>query len=365
MFRFAFISIFLIFAAAAYPHTNGEVQNLLVSQAENPIEIVIVGDGYTMGDLIDGGLFETDAGNMTDKFFSVSPFREYRVYFNVHVVYVASKQSGADVSPDKDTRNTAFDSTFNSYDIDRLLTVQDAPKVRRSAAKACENPQIIIVLVNSTNYGGSGGEFTVVSKNKQAFLMMLHELGHSFSDLGDEYVDAEAAKVYSSFGVDAKPNLETTSDRDEVKWKRYFDIPGYEAVGVYEGGNYVSKGVWRPQKTCIMRDIYYTYTYCHICREAIARTICEHIGKDFSFEGFLKRNPVNIEKDWNTDASVLKNCYGETVIPETLDDFSNVESAESDPDYSDADVIDDTEIPDETGTQEGAADPFEYYRIEQ
>src|SRR5262249_12613300 len=137
--------------------------------------------------------------DLAERFFSISPYAEYKNFFNVRVLFVPSAQSGADhpacpsdpstVDPKKgQTADTAFDATYCGNGVVRGVTVNTA-KVLAQAAVAPETDRIA-VIVNDDEYGGSGGPVWVTSTHRQAFEIAQHENGHSFAGLTDEYTSA-------------------------------------------------------------------------------------------------------------------------------------------------------------------------------
>ena len=172
----------------------------------NRVDLVILGDGYTDAQ---GDKFLGDAAGVFEDFFSISPLSEYQNFYNLYMLGTASAQSGSDHPPyeancnyydptccgDPEMQqdplqgqmvNTAFDSRFCAYYIHRLL-VADESKVF-AAAGAIPDWDQIILLVNDSTYGGSGGsDLAVVSMHSLAVQVAQHEYGHSFVNLADEY----------------------------------------------------------------------------------------------------------------------------------------------------------------------------------
>ncbi|MBE9488527.1 MAG: hypothetical protein IMY73_05015 [Bacteroidetes bacterium] len=269
---------------------DGDVEIIKESSKAIPFNIVVLGDGFTKEDNVKGGSFEKEADKILEFLFSASPFENYKEYYNVYYVYAHSKESGADMSPGKNTKNTAFNSTFGYGGIDRLLVVQNTAKLNLYVKKATQKPNLKIVVVNSNKYGGSGGGMAVASTNSMSNLIALHEIGHVFT-LGDEYADEQYRKTYNITLEMAKkvPNVDITNDLKEIKWKHFIGLEGYEAEGAYEGGYYFEKGVWRPQSGGMMRN-YKPASFNAISRETIAKIIIKNAGEEYNFEEFLKKD---------------------------------------------------------------------------
>jgi hypothetical protein len=175
-------------------------------------------------------------------------------------------------------------SSFYTFDIDRYLTTQDIKAVNDYAATVPHD--YIIILINSTKYGG-GGVYNyyvgTTTGHKLSPKVFIHEFGHGFAGLADEYYSSSVA--YNEFyplNVEPwEPNL-TTMVNFESKWKKMIgkDTPQptpaeekYENVtGLFEGGGYAAKGIFRPEMDCRMKSNG-SKGYCSVCRAAIKETI--------------------------------------------------------------------------------------------
>ncbi len=224
----------------------------------NRVDLVIVGDGYT---LAERAKFENDANNFLSKFFLHDPYFTYKNYFNVHAVFVASNQSGADHPPA--LVDTAFDATYNCQQIERLICVNPA-KVANALAAAGVQPNmrdISVVLVNDTEYGGSGGAVAVTSLHDQAPEIVLHEVGHTFGLLADEYSDSPPACDTSS--EPSQPDVTLANTRDTIKWRVWIasttPVPTNSTAlgipGAYLGAQYCVSGKYRPTYDSKMRSL--------------------------------------------------------------------------------------------------------------
>lgn len=266
----------------------------------NRVDILVVGDGYTAGE---ESQFDADALTVIEGMFSITPYAEYRNYVNVQALFVASNESGADQPPyDADCTqyareqtccgdtgassaipasvDTAFDATFCSYNLQRLLTVSSG-KVLTAAAAAPDWDQVL-VIVNTARYGGSGGSFSVISLHDSAVEIAQHEYGHTFSRLADEY-----ASPYPGYGpcsdvISALPacelNVTDQTTREVVKWQKWIDatqpVPSSSAppvatnAGLWEGARYLASGMYRQGYSCIMRAL--GRPFCDVAAEAYA-----------------------------------------------------------------------------------------------
>ena len=227
--------------------------------AENRLNFVIVGDGYTAGDLVK---YSTDVDLLVQRMFEQSPYAEYARYFNVLRVDVTSNQSGASHPETGVTRDTAFGAAYNCGGIQRTICVNTA-SVNAVVARSVppEARDLILVLVNDSQYGGSGGSVIVGSTAAQVVELVLHEMGHTLGLLGDEYSDSPPACINTT--EPAQVNIARDIGRQSIKWASWIDpstslpTPGTAAAvpGAYEGANYCVSGLYRPTYNSKMRSL--------------------------------------------------------------------------------------------------------------
>jgi len=247
------------------------------------VDIVIIPDGYTKDEM---DKFIKDAKLFTDYLFQATPYKENKNKFNVYAIKAPSAESGTDIPGDGIWKNTLLGTTFYTFDSERYLMTGENKAVRDVASNAPYDQ--IYIMVNTTKYGGGAiynHYATCVSGNMYKEYVFSHELGHAFAGLGDEYYDSSTS--YNEFyPLDVEPpdpNLTTLVNFDK-KWKNMIDkdtpVPtpaegkykdkGF--VGVFEGGGYVSKGVYRPSYDCSMKSISVN-NFCPVCRKAIQEMI--------------------------------------------------------------------------------------------
>jgi len=210
------------------------------------IDVVIVAEGYTAAER---GKFLSDANAFTTYMLSGSnktlndPFATYSALVNASAVFVASSQSGYDT--DTTTVNTAFDA--KAYGSDGRLVYGNTSKVYDALSSLNSNQlDIVIVLINSSKYGGAGGSVAwATAGNPSSYEVALHEIGHSFASLEDEYADPALTGTFPLSGLDSV-HVAATNDPAKVPWKEWLGFKdGLGTVGIYEGGYYRSTGVWR------------------------------------------------------------------------------------------------------------------------
>jgi hypothetical protein len=225
----------------------------------NRVDLVILGDGYTAGQL---AKYAADVEAAVQGFFADEAFREYQLYFNVHRIDVTSAESGAD-HPERLPpvfRNTALDATYNCASIQRLICV-NTTKVNSvvSASVPVGSRDMILVLVNDPEYGGSGGAIAVSSIHALAIEIVLHEVGHSVGLLADEYWDA--GPPFCVPGEPPEVNVTQQTNRTLIKWKNWIEpttpipTPGMTpgVPGLYVGGQYCATQKFRPTHASKMR----------------------------------------------------------------------------------------------------------------
>ena len=259
-----------------------KVEKLMYSgDPADHVDVAFLAEGYTEDQM---PKFIEDARSMMDYFMSVEPYNSYRDKFNFYAVMSPSDESGVTVPGKEVYVNTNIHSSFYTFDMDRYLTSFDTKSIYDIAANVPFDA--IFVLVNSTRYGGGGFynhycEGTV--DNQYSRIVAVHEFGHSFAGLADEYYNAEV--TYSDFynlKVEPwEPNITTNVDFSS-KWKPMLAdsvpvptprITKYNGVtGMFEGGGYSGKGIFSPQMDCRMKSNE-AKGFCLVCQKAIADMI--------------------------------------------------------------------------------------------
>lgn len=260
------------------------------------IDLAIVAEGYTRAQM---GKFYADCQRVVDALFAHEPFTSMKNRFNVVAVAAESLTSGPSVPHLGRWSATPVGTHYDTFYSDRYLMTQD---VHRLYDVLSGVPfEHIIVLVNSDTYGGGGiyNQLTVTTSDHYTFSQVLvHEFGHAYAGLGDEYFyDDGYESMYPADTEPWEPNLTTLVDF-QSKWADMVPkgtpvptpadpkVPNYrnimnekeqrlldaatQRVGVFEGGGYQSKGVYRPAQECRMKVNEVT-GFCPVCTRAIQR----------------------------------------------------------------------------------------------
>ena len=248
--------------------------------ANRTVDIVIVPDGYTAAQM---SQFKKDCEKFKNEFFKYVPYTSHKNDFNIHAVLAPSQESGVDEPCKGIWKNTIVSCSYWSLGSERYLMTTDNKTLRDVAANAPYDQ--IYILVNSTKYGG-GGIFnwycTGVNSNKMAGKIIVHEFGHGFAGLGDEYVGGSEYNDFYNLKLEpADPNVTTLVDFDS-KWKDMVEqgtpVPTpatseyNDKVGVYEGAGYLRKGLYRPMQDCLMNH-FGCDAFCPVCQRAIVKMI--------------------------------------------------------------------------------------------
>ena len=293
---------------------------------EKKVDILILGDGYTKEDM---EKFRKDAKHFTEQLFSYQPFKKHKNDFNVRAIEVISDDSGIDKPDQNIWKQTALGTMYNTFGSARYVLTEENKTLRDIAASAPYD--FITILVNDNRYGG-GGIFnlytTCFTKPAQAGqewemeYVYVHEFGHCFGGLGDEYYSSQVSYVdFYPKGVEPwEPNITRTKTKENLKWREYtlsntpiptpwkkskYDsiealrgkldrlAPDYYAkregllkssndllkepqwigvVGAFEGSGYTAKDMYRPAIDCKMFALN-PVDFDPVCAAAIERMI--------------------------------------------------------------------------------------------
>lgn len=240
------------------------------------IDVAIIGDGYSKKDIKQ---FYTDASNAVASLMGHKPLSDMQDRFNFIAVAAVSDDSGVSVPHENKWMNTCFSSHYDTFYTERYLTTSSQRALYFDLAGIPF--EHIIILANTSRYGGGGifNSLTIVSgSNRLSGIVTVHEFGHAFAGLADEYFyDDEYSDNYPQDVEPWEPNITTKTDFS-AKWKAMMDS-GVPGVGLYEGGGYRSKGIFRPAEDCRMKTNEFP-DFCPVCRDAIIRTVDYYTGTE-------------------------------------------------------------------------------------
>ena len=293
--------------------------------SENKVDLLILGDGYTAAEM---GKFEQTAKRLADYLFTVSPFKERANDFNVWGMAVATQESGISRPSTKTHHASSLGTRYDIFGSERYVLTTDNRALRDIAQYAPY--EFIEILVNNDTYGGGGiyGQFsTAAANNDWANYLFVHEFGHHFAGLADEYYTSPVAYATGGARMEPwEPNVTALLDPSKLKWKKHVHAgtplptpwpkkeyeshsrdyqamraklrkenrpesdmsklfnddlawtnllfsksPNTRVVGAFEGANYEATGYYRPQMQCLMFDR--SEAFCSVCAEAVSETI--------------------------------------------------------------------------------------------
>jgi hypothetical protein len=265
-------------------------------------DLVIMGDGYRREEMAE---YEAHVQRFVDFMFETPPFDELLPAVNVHRVDVVSTDSGADdpktCGGSGSTARTYFDATFCGDSNIRWLLVVNNAIVKATAEAQVPKWNALLVVVNSTVDGGSGGEVGTFSLAPGAENVALHELGHTAFNLADEYEylqgcgkDTDQDNYPGSEPAEA--NVTANDDPAKLKWRHLVaastPVPTTRnpdctqcdpqvspvptsTVGLFEGAHHYHCGLFRPEFNCKMRAL--DDPFCAVCRERIQTVLNPHL----------------------------------------------------------------------------------------
>ena len=234
---------------------------------EDKIDVVIVAEGYTAEE---SEMFYNDARIAMDAILAHEPFGQYKDRFNFVAVALESNDSGVSVPGEGEWKDTALKAHFNTFYMDRYLTTL---RLKNMHDRLCGIPyEHIVILANTDTYGGGGiyNSYTLTTAHHPAFKpVVVHEFGHSFAGLADEYYyDDQYVEYYYPDCEPWEQNITTLFDF-ESKWKDMLDAGEAQ---ILEGAGYQSKGVYRGSEDCRMHTNK-AEAFCPVCQRAIGRII--------------------------------------------------------------------------------------------
>lgn len=279
------------------------------------VDVLLVGDGYVESDLAEDGLFWGDVERFGTTLLEQLPFRSFRERFRIRATMLASKDPGCDPSPVLDEADTALETYFDSP-TGRVLKFRRADYLAELARSAGE-VDIVFVMVNTDRYGGSGSVLpdllvrgrpcsapVFATRTPEGIHIALHELGHSFAGLTDEYADPPMQRRYrlpwrrdiahpnatrkGQFDASSRESL-----RGTLKWAHFLDLPGAENHSwLHEGAYYRDRDCYRAWATCKMRSS--RDPYCPVCCEQMARSLAEACDEAWDAARYHREHPLSL-----------------------------------------------------------------------
>ncbi len=272
-----------------YIHKGGD--------SKNAIDIAVLAEGYRPEEM---DSFINHANKIVNEILRYEPYASNKDKFNFVAVMTPSRESGVSVPLKNQWKDTAFGSHYSTFYSSRYLTT---PRVKKVHSMLEGIPyEHILILVNTKEYGGGGiyNSYQIAAADNYLTLpVAVHEFGHSFGGLADEYFyDGDEDGTYPLDIEPWEPNITTMVDfqskwADMVKPGTPIPTPWVDkggtreermreaekqkinpnqVIGVYEGGGYKAKGVYRPVETCRMRDNYHP-TFCPVCERSLRALI--------------------------------------------------------------------------------------------
>lgn len=300
-----------------YEYGDGAVINHQTHSKGNGIPIVFLGDCYDAKDIANGD-YLTDTQAAIGHFFDIEPYKTYRDYFDVSIIFGKSEDSGVG------TINTIRDAKFGTQYSLTGGTLENNGTIAFQYAKLVDanmdlTKALVVMILNSTDYGGvtymwnDGSAIAICPKSTDPYPfdfrgLVQHEAGgHGFGKLADEYIYTNAFIQACSCpykhldGLLAGKangwykNLSETSDRDVVPWAHLMYHPSYSnTVDIYEGGYFHTRGVFRSEaNSCMNNNIPY---YSAISRQAIVERIKAYAGESFDLEDFYAKDAAAVTK---------------------------------------------------------------------
>ncbi len=291
-----------------YNHSfsDGAYETIQSSSVGDGIDLVFAGDGYTLEEVIKGK-YKNNMLEAIEHFFNIEPYRTYRNYFDVHIIYAFSQESG--ISDHNNTKNTRFSSKYDSANSTRMSVDHETSfeYALKAPLSSDLTETLMVIITNSTRFAGTnwtysdGKSISVVPVTNLPYPndfrgIVQHEVGgHGFGRLGDEYVEynteiptAEIAelKKWQEWGYFR--NVDVTNNTDIILWNHIMADPEYSYVGAYEGGFTYKTGVWRSESSSIMNN---NISYFNApSRELIVKQIKRLAGETFSYEEFKSKD---------------------------------------------------------------------------
>jgi len=299
------------------------------------INIVIMGDGYTASQQ---DLFITKATDFANSLTNITPWSNYKNYFNIYAIKVISNESGAihpNTASDCNTANPPvpvsnpdnyFKTQFDYAGIHRLIVPTSDARIASVLAANVPDYDQLIIIANSSDYGGSGGSYATTTTHPAGVEITAHEMGHSFANLADEYY---AGDQYFF----ERPNMTAQSNPATNKWRNWLTTgTGISIQNYCCGGN--SASWYKPTTNSCKMEIL-GVPYCAVCKEGIIERVHSLVNPIVAYEPetlniestqqFLNFNlselmlpvPNTLNIKWQLDGAVLSNTSANYQLDQT------------------------------------------------
>lgn len=321
----------LLLAVPSFAQQKFKVDTLIHNgNVHNRINVVILGDGFMTHELPE---FVSAARSFAESFTTYEPFKQYSRYLNFFCISTPSAESGISnpgTAPDAYVNhpvaqvNNFYGGSFGSG-IHRLTGLTKDYKVYEVLAHNFPEYDIIIVILNTSFYGGSGGTYATFTLDYRANLIGIHEIGHSFGRLSDEYW---AGSFYAYENI----NMTKETRREHVRWKDWLDTA---PTGIFPHGTTPETAQWmKPtHANCLMELL--DKPYCPVCREATVEKIFRmvnpvdradpdfrsviHLSETRDFEiTLIKPDPNTLRVLWDLNGTPVEGTEKVTIKPEDL-----------------------------------------------
>jgi len=284
---------------------------------DNRINVVILGDGFTNAEM---PKFAAEADKFADFFRATEPYNRYRDYFNFFAIRTPSKQSGVtnpgtapDAYPDQpiENKDTFFGATFGSL-IHRSVQLTKPDVLFNLLSTHLPEYDVVAVLVNTPFYGGSGGLAAVFTLHQTANTIGMHEVGHTFGHLSDEYWDNGV------FGRETA-NMTANADPATIKWKNWLNTP---PISIYQHGTEGEAALWNKPSNGTCQMEFHNQQLCSVCQEETVERMLQYVNPIEKIEpdtvgkidvdvnhifklGLLRPEPNTLRVEWRLNGRLL------------------------------------------------------------
>ncbi len=284
----------------------------------NRINLLIMGDGYMSSEM---NTFRSDAQLVANYFFSVPPYSLYRNFFNVFGIEVVSNESGNDHPGNANDEGSGtqpvtsvdnyLQTTFDYGGTHRCIYSSQGSLVYSIANTNFPMYDFINVIVNTSYYGGCAGGIAYTSMNSSSPEVFVHEFGHMFGNLSDEYEYSDPCNA----GVAQNINVTQVTDPNTIVWKNWLStapIPtpagSYcNLIGAYEGAKYCSTNWYRPKCNCKMRSL--NQPLCEVCTEQLIYKVSTYVNY---IQSYTPANTATISLCKNSTLNFSANVLNST-----------------------------------------------------